>query len=197
MVTTTNIVTRIAERVDRPDLATRDPKEVFAWLFDEYARPLRGYLAGRVGSHVADDLVAETFLVALRRRTTYDPDQATVRSWLYGIATNLLRNHIRREERNFQLTTRAGAAEESVENHDSVVARRVDAAARTRVLADALAKLTEQDRDVLLLTSWAGLEPTEVAEAIGIPASTVRSRLHRLRRRLQALLTRSTEESTR
>jgi hypothetical protein len=46
--------------VERPDLAARDPKEIFARLFDEYARPLRGYLAGRVGAHVADDLVAET-----------------------------------------------------------------------------------------------------------------------------------------
>jgi RNA polymerase sigma factor (sigma-70 family) len=194
-VATTNTVTSIAERVDRPDLATQDPKEIFAWLFDEYARPLRSYLAGRVGTHVADDLVAETFLVALRRRSTYDPDQATVRSWLYGIATNLLRNHVRQEDRNFRLTARAGTAEESVENHDSVVARRVDAAARTRVLAGAMAKLSTQDRDVLLLTSWAGLEPSEVAEALGLPPSTVRSRLHRLRHRLQGLLTSSTEDA--
>jgi RNA polymerase sigma factor (sigma-70 family) len=188
-------VIHIAEHVDRPDLGTRDPKEVFARLFDEYARPLRSYLAGRVGTHVADDLVGETFLVALRRRATYDPEQASVRSWLYGIATNLLRNHVRQEERGFRLTAKAGAVEESVENHDSVVARRVDAEARMRTLAGALAKLSEQDRDVLLLTSWAGLEPSEVAVALGIPPSTVRSRLHRLRQRLQTLLTLSPEEN--
>ena len=63
-----------------------------------------------------------------------------------------------------------------------------------RVLAAELAGLSEQDRDVLLLTSWAGLEPAEVAEALGVPASTVRSRLHRVRHRLQALLV-PTEEN--
>ncbi|ALG08655.1 RNA polymerase sigma factor [Kibdelosporangium phytohabitans] len=191
------MVIHIGERAERPDLVTRDPKEVFAWLFDEHARPIRSYLAGRVGADVADDLVAETFLIALRRRTTYDPQQATVRSWLYGIATNLLRNHARREERGFRLTAKAGAAEPTVENHDTLVADRVDAAAHMRTLSAAMAKLSEQDRDVLLLTSWAGLEPAEVADALGIPASTVRSRLHRLRTRLQTLLTNSAKDAAR
>lgn len=193
--TTISYVNKTAEQRDRPDLVTRDPREVFAELFDEYAYPLRGYLAGRVGHVVADDLVGETFLVALRRRMSYDPAQASVRSWLYGIATNLLRNHVRQEERYFRLSARLGAGERSVENHDSLVAGRVDAAARLRTLAGALADLSEQDRDVLLLTSWAGLEPAEVAEALGMPASTIRSRLHRLRQRLQALLTVQNEEN--
>ncbi|QKV73018.1 RNA polymerase sigma factor [Amycolatopsis sp. Hca4] len=187
-------MTRIVERLDRPDLAARDPREIFARLFDEYAPPLRGYLAGRVGVHVADDLVAETFVVALRRRASYDPERAPVRGWLYGIATNLLRNHVRQEVRGFQLTARAGVEDRPAENHDAAVAGRVDAAARLRVLAAELAALSEQDRDVLLLTSWAGLEPAEVAEALGVPASTVRSRLHRVRHRLQALLV-PTEEN--
>lgn len=187
-------MTRIVDRPARPDLAARDPKEVFAWLFDEYARPLRSYLAGRVGVHVADDLVAETFVVALRRRATYDPAQAPIRGWLYGIATNLLRNHVREEVRGFQLTARVGTRDRPVEGHDAAVAGRVDAAARLRTLAGALSALSEPDRDVLLLTSWAGLEPAEVAEALGVPASTVRSRLHRVRHRLQALLV-PTEEN--
>jgi len=187
-------VTRIVERLDRPDLAARDPKEIFARLFDEYAPPLRGYLAGRVGVHVADDLVAETFVVALRRRASYDPAKAPIRGWLYGIATNLLRNHVRQEVRGFRLTAKAGVEDRPAENHDAAVAGRVDAAARLRVLAAGLAALSEQDRDVLLLTSWAGLEPAEVAEALGVPASTVRSRLHRVRHRLQAQLV-PTEEN--
>jgi RNA polymerase sigma-70 factor (ECF subfamily) len=59
-----------------------------------------------------------------------------------------------------------------------------------------LASLSEQERDVLLLTSWAGLEPIEVAAALGVPASTVRSRLHRVRQKLQAHL-RTTDEENR
>ncbi|MGW5721064.1 RNA polymerase sigma factor [Amycolatopsis sp. NPDC003865] len=113
---------------------------------------------------------------------------------LAAIATNLLRNHLRQEVRGFQLTAKAGAEERPEENHDTAVAGRVDAAARLRVLARELAALSEQDRDILLLTSWAGLEPAEVAEALGVPAGTVRSRLHRVRHRLQALLV-PTEEN--
>ncbi|WP_424923304.1 sigma factor-like helix-turn-helix DNA-binding protein [Amycolatopsis arida] len=52
-------------------------------------------------------------------------------------------------------------------------------------MAGALADLDAGDRDALLLTSWAGLDSTEVAEALGIPVGTVRSRLHRVRRRLR------------
>ena len=60
-----------------------------------------------------------------------------------------------------------------------MVADRVDADARVRALAAALAKLAGPDLDVLLLTSWAGLDSTEMAEALDIPVGTVRSRLHR------------------
>ena len=176
-----------------PDLGGADVAEVFARLFDTHARPLRGYLAGRVGEHAADDLVAETFLTALRRRDTYDPTQAPIRGWLYGIATNLVRTHVRQEIRGLRATAREHGrrADESGSGHDANVADRVDAQRSTQRLASALAELGQQERDVLLLTSWAGLEPAEVAAALGIPASTVRSRLHRVRRRLQAILAQS------
>lgn len=173
---------------DRPDLAGSDPRALFTRLFDEHARPLRSYLAGRVGEHTADDLVAETFLVALRRRRSYDPDQAPIRGWLYGIATNLLRNHLRQEIRGFQATARTRDDNQLTESPDSRVAERVDAETSMRSLAGALTDLSEEERDVLLLTSWAGLAPVEVAAALEVPASTVRSRLHRVRHKLRAQL---------
>ncbi|MBN6036172.1 sigma-70 family RNA polymerase sigma factor [Amycolatopsis sp. 195334CR] len=181
-----------APAADRPAL---DGPAAFEQLFDTYARPLRGYLAGRVGEHAADDLVAETFLIAWRKRAVYDPELAPIRGWLYGIATNLVRTHVRQEIRGLRATARAHRGREHTgEGHDALVADRVDAQRRMRLLAGALAKLTEQERDVLLLTSWAGLEPVEVATALGLPASTVRSRLHRLRHRLQTLLTQFPQE---
>ncbi|WP_153036132.1 RNA polymerase sigma factor [Amycolatopsis sp. YIM 10] len=184
-----------APSADRPVL---DGPASFAQLFDTYARPLRGYLAGRVGEHVADDLVAETFLIAWRKRAVYDPALAPIRGWLYGIATNLVRTHVRQEIRGLRATARAHGRREHIGDlgHDALVADRVDAQRRMRQLAGALTELTEQERDVLLLTSWAGLEPVEVAAALGLPASTVRSRLHRLRQRLQALLTQHSQEDS-
>ncbi|MEU4517848.1 sigma-70 family RNA polymerase sigma factor [Amycolatopsis sp. NPDC024027] len=171
---------------DRPDLGGPEPGPAFGRLFDAHAAQLRRYLARRVGAEPANDLVAETFLVALRRRETYRPELGTARSWLYGIATNLLRHHVRSELRGLQATARlARTGEVSHANHDGRVAEQVDAQVRAAQLAGALARLNPADRDTLLLVSWAGLEPGEVAEALGIPPGTVRSRLHRIRRWLR------------
>lgn len=170
---------------DRPYLGGPDVAGVFGRLFDQHAAPLHRYLARRVGPEIADDLVSEAFLVALRQRDTYDARQGTVRSWLYGIATNLMRRFVRQEERALRAGIRSMGREES---HDegARVADRVDAEVAVRGLAAALADLSPGDRDVLLLTSWAGLDSNEVAEALGIPVGTVRSRLHRVRKSLRA-----------
>lgn len=183
---TSSGVTRPKERIvddTRPNLTGEDPAAAFAALFDSHASALRGYLAGRVGVDTADDLVAETFLIALRKRTDYDPATASVRGWLYGIATNLLRNHTRTELRKYRATERLSA--EAVQSHDACVAAQVDA---QRQLARALPRLSEQERDLLLLTSWAGLDPSEIATALNLSASTVRSRLHRVREKLQTMI---------
>jgi RNA polymerase sigma-70 factor (ECF subfamily) len=66
-----------------------------------------------------------------------------------------------------------------------MIADRVDAQAMARQIAPAIADLSDGDRDVLFLTSWAELTTVEVAEALGIPVGTVRSRLHRIRRQLR------------
>jgi RNA polymerase sigma factor (sigma-70 family) len=172
---------------DRPYLGGPDPAVEFGRLFDTYARPLHGYLARRVGADSAHDLVSETFLVALNQRHAYDPRRGVVRSWLYGIATNLLRRQVRQEVRGLQAVARsAGHAPGHAASHEGRVADRLDAAALAARLAGALAELSEGDRDVLLLTSWAGFDSTEVADALGIPVGTVRSRLHRVRKWLRA-----------
>lgn len=172
---------------DRPYLGGPDPALEFGRLFDAYAASLHRYLARRVGPDTAHDLVSETFMVALNARHDYDPRRGVVRSWLYGIATNLLRRHVRTEVRALHATARAaGHAPGHVAGHDGRVAEAVDAQAMAARLAAALAMLPDGDRDVLLLTSWAGLDSTEVAAALGIPVGTVRSRLHRVRKWLRA-----------
>lgn len=172
---------------DRPYLGGPEPAVEFGRLFDVYARPLHRYLSRRVGAENAHDLVSETFLVALNQRHNYDPRRGAVRSWLYGIATNLLRRQVRQEVRSLQATARSLAQGSGPEaSHETRVADRLDAAAMATRLAGALAELSDGDRDVLLLTSWAGLDSTEVADALDIPVGTVRSRLHRVRKWLRA-----------
>lgn len=171
---------------DRPDLAGPDSAGEFGRLFDTYADQLYRYLSRRVGADTAHDLVSETFLAAFRQRRRYDPQAAVVRAWLYGIATNLARRHARQEVRALRALAKVDGRAGTQAGHDGQVADRVDAQAMARQLAPALADLSDGDRDVLLLTSWAELSTVEVAEALGIPVGTVRSRLHRVRRRLRA-----------
>ncbi|WP_173041784.1 RNA polymerase sigma factor [Phytohabitans flavus] len=75
-----------------------DPADL-AGVFDRYARDLLRYCTRRVGEQVAEDVVAETFLVAYEQRDRYDASRGEVLPWLYGIATNLLRRHRRTEIR--------------------------------------------------------------------------------------------------
>ncbi|MBL7501311.1 sigma-70 family RNA polymerase sigma factor [Frankia sp. CNm7] len=159
----------------------------FAALFDRHAPAIHRYLARRAGPQVADDLVASTFLVAFERRASYDGARADARPWLYGIASNLLGRFHRDEERRLRAYARAGVdglAEDGIER----ALERADAQASKRAVAAAVAELSPEDRDVLLLFAWAALSYAEIAEAVGIPLGTVRSRLNRARRRLRAAL---------
>lgn len=168
------------------DVCSGDPVVVFADLFDSYGPGLHRYLSRRVGD-AADDLVADTFLAALAGRAGFDADKGGPGPWLYGIATNLLRRHQRREIRGLAATGRmlAASAECSV-GPEGRVSDQVDAQRRVAHLATAIAALADADREVLLLSAWAGLSTTEVADALDIPVGTVRSRLHRVRRQLRA-----------
>jgi RNA polymerase sigma-70 factor (ECF subfamily) len=62
----------------------------FAGIFHRHFPEIHRYIARRLGPDAADDLAAETFLAAFRRRTKFDAERGAVRPWLYGIATNLI-----------------------------------------------------------------------------------------------------------
>ncbi len=167
--------------------------EAFAVLFDRYAADIHYYVARRLGTAAADDLVAETFLVAFRRRTTYDLRRPQARPWLYGIATTLIARQRRSEQRFYRALARTGVDPLPEPIADQVV-RRVAVQGQQRLLAAALAGLAQGDREVLLLVAWGGLAYEEIAEALQVPVGTVRSRLHRARRKVRQVL--SAERST-
>jgi RNA polymerase sigma factor (sigma-70 family) len=169
--------------------SARDP-ESFAILYDRHAATLHRYVARRLGESVADDIVAETFLCAFRKRDRFDPGtSADARPWLYGIAANLIGKHTRSEVRMLRAYARTGADPVLTPQatFDDALSRVAFAAAQ-RDLAQALAALAKGDREVLLLIAWADLSYAEVAAALGIPVGTVRSRLNRARTRVRAAL---------
>lgn len=161
--------------------------ERFGPLFDRHASAVHRYLARRIGSD-ADDLLAETFLIAFRRRATYRKLHVNVRPWLFGIATNVLRRHARQEQRRYRALARVPAdpGGEAYATDDAL--GRLDAQSLRRDLAAALAALKRGDRDVLLLSAWAELSYIEIAAVLNIPVGTVRSRLNRARRVTRAAL---------
>jgi RNA polymerase sigma-70 factor (ECF subfamily) len=159
------------------------PTDRFRRLFAATERDLLAYVLRRVDRpEDAADVVAETFLVAWRRVDALPPDDEA-RLWLYGVARRQLANQRRSRLRRSRLADRlraelpiALAGARSPEDH------------RAAAVRAALARLEEEDREILRLTSWEGLTPSEIAAVVGVPAVTVRSRLHRARKRLRAEL---------
>jgi RNA polymerase sigma factor (sigma-70 family) len=185
--------------VDAPDPEPTDAEVLagrpagFGMIFDRYARLLYGYCARRVGPDLAEDVVSETLLIAFEQRHRFDPTAQSARPWLFGIATNLLRNHRRTEVRGWRALARTGADPlDGIRRVTDGIAERanerVDAAQAVRAIAGALAAMPRGHRDVLLMYAWSGLDYAELAAALGLPIGTVRSRLHRARARLRQAL---------
>ena len=163
------------------------PTDRFTDLFDKYHGEIYRYVAGRLSASHADDLAAETFLVAFRDQAKLN-DAGQTRAWLYGIATNLIRRHHRDEERRYRALGRVGSHAEPADNDHERIISRVAAGVVQRELAAALQDLKPADRDVLLLVALADLGYAEVAVALGIPEGTVASRLNRARKAVRAAL---------
>ena len=165
-----------------------DP-DAFAVLFNRYADDIHRYAARRLGTEVADDLMAETFVIAFQQRRRYDLSRPHARPWLYGIVTNLVGQHRRAEARRLKALARVATTSPAEgEPLADRVAARVSAENSRGQLVGALAGLPARHRDVLLLIAWGDLDYAEAAEALGVPVGTVRSRLHRARTKLRAAL---------
>ncbi|MEV5343567.1 RNA polymerase sigma factor [Streptomyces sp. NPDC052676] len=164
--------------------------EAFAAIFDRYADDIHRYIARRLGSDTADDLTADTFVIAFQRRRRYDPAQGHARPWLYGIATNLVSRHRRDEARRLKALSRLASLAPGPEHGgpEAGVTDRLGAAGADGALAGALAALPARYRDVLLVIAWGELDYAEAARALGLPVGTVRSRLHRARTKLRRSL---------
>ncbi|MEV4513107.1 RNA polymerase sigma factor [Dactylosporangium sp. NPDC049525] len=171
---------------DLIEQAKRAP-ERFTAVFDRHYRQIYAYAARRLGPDLAEDVASETFLIAFDRRHTYDSARADVRAWLYGIASNLIARHARAETRRYKALAKVAGAPDAGDHADAV-AGRLDAMAVRGRLADALRRLPEPVRAVLLLVAWAGLNQQQAAAALDIPAGTARSRLHRARQEMRQAL---------
>jgi RNA polymerase sigma factor (sigma-70 family) len=160
--------------------------EAFGPIFDAYFAEIHRYVARRIGTDAADDIAAETFAIAFRRRGDYDTSRPNARPWLYGIATRLIGRHRRDERRKLRALERVAPDRDG--GHEDEVTVQVAMTQVRGPLAKALAALPAGQRDVLLLVVLADLAYEDVAAALDIPFGTVSSRLNRARRKLRKAL---------
>jgi RNA polymerase sigma factor (sigma-70 family) len=161
--------------------------DAFDEIFDAHARVVFAHALRVTGDrHQAEDVVSLTFLEAWRLREKLRGEVLSVRSWLLGIATNVLRNTARAARRHRAAMTRMPPREAVPDFSDEVVARIADAEQLAAVMR-ALGKLRRSEREVFTLCVWSGLGYAEAAAALGVPVGTIRSRLSRARGRLLTL----------
>ena len=160
-------------------------EEAFAELFGAHYPAVLAYGLRRVDPDTARDCAAETFLVAWRRLHAEPEDP---RSWLLAVARRVLANELRRQARAGRLTERM--AQDAVAGGRAVQSAHEDAdagGASGRVAA-ALARLSADDRELLLLIGWEQLDHAAAARVLGCSRTALKVRLHRARRRLAAHL---------
>jgi RNA polymerase sigma factor (sigma-70 family) len=186
LVLTRDVPRRAAIASDAELIAAsvHDP-DAFTELFERHWDGLYRFCLSRAGP-AGEDIAAEAFRVAFDRRRRYDARYSDARPWLFGIATNLLRDHFRAARREESKLERS-AALDTMPHNDAAL----DGLERQLLgphLAAALLDIPAADRDALLLMAWADLDYEQIAQALGIQLGTVRSRIYRARQRLRDYL---------
>lgn len=154
----------------------------FRDLYDAYGSSVLAYFKRRTDSETAKDCAAETFLVAWRRIDEV-PDDAL--PWLFGVARRVLANQRRSGGRMGRLLAKlAGLSPDFPVNPETVVLRRAEEAE----LLDAVNRLGQADRELLLLATWEELPHAQIGEVLGCSAHAVDQRVHRAVRRLARAL---------
>ncbi|MGW4779210.1 RNA polymerase sigma factor [Streptomyces filamentosus] len=167
----------------RARIRAGDP-DAFGSLFDDYARAVHHHAIRLTGDwSTAEDVLSLTFLEAWRLRGSVDPDGGSLRPWLLGIATNVVRNTRRAARRHEAAVSRLPREEALPDFADDLVGR-IDDAERVAALRAALSRLRRPEREVVALCVWSGLDYAAAAEALGVPVGTVRSQLSRARKKL-------------
>lgn len=153
---------------------------IFSSLYERHLGAVASYVARRTGPELSEDLTAEVFVRAFRKRAVFRDEHGSALPWLLGIANNLIADHRRAEQRRLELLRRLATARP--------VSPETSIGALGPELVDELLRIPAADRDTLLLVVWGELSYAEAATALGVPIGTIRSRIARARHRLGAAI---------
>jgi RNA polymerase sigma factor (sigma-70 family) len=150
-------------------------RDAFEELFARYRQPLYRFFRRRIANDArADDLMQETFLAVIRAKVRYEP-RSLVRTYLYGIALKQVMADRRWQAR--RPVTLLSDQEAATPQSEAPI-----------WVKQALSKLEEMDREILMLREYEELSYAEIAKLLHLPLNTVRSRLFRARLALKTLL---------
>jgi RNA polymerase sigma-70 factor (ECF subfamily) len=140
-------------------------------VYRTYGPELYGFAVNSLGDRgQAEDLVQEVFTRVWRHADSFDPDRASFRTWLYGIARNAIIDMKRKQSVRPQL------AASDPEEHEASFDEPLETALMRWQVQAALERLTPEHRQVIRLAHFQGLTLREIAERTGIPLGTVKSR---------------------
>ena len=168
---------------DEADRTFQMTEEAFRGFYELTARPVRAYLGRAIGDdRIADDLLQETYYRFLRVHVVFESDDHR-RNYLFRIATNLIQDHRRRPRLEVPVANETREAVASpVETHTA------DRAVQRIDLGRAMQRLKPRERSLLWLAYAQGCSHDEIAAAIGVKSSSLKSMLHRARHHLAELL---------
>ncbi len=159
--------------------------EDFERLYADEAPGLFSFLAYRTGDRaLAHDLLADAFERALRSRRRYEPSRGSGKTWLYAIALNVLRDHLRRVAAETRARDRMGGVTEAAPDPA------LETVGLRDELARALAALSPEEREAIALRFGAELTLPEIAAALREKLTTVEGRVYRALRKLRVALER-------
>jgi len=154
--------------------------EAFEALYRSSRDDVFGYVCGLLRDRsAAEDVTAQAFERAYRRRSTYNPKKGTHRAWLFGIARNAALDELRRRSRQAELVT-------DPEDVDAVTGdESAETAMRRATIRKAMDRLTPRERELVALKFFAGLQNTEIARVIGTSESNAGTKIHRVLEKLR------------
>jgi RNA polymerase sigma-70 factor (ECF subfamily) len=166
---------QVAERVAPTDgeliqRVARGDAGAFELLYRRYARPVFGLALRRLGDRMrAEDAVQETFAALWRSAKTYRPERGPGAPWLYAVARNAIVDRARHR-------TDAPTEVPDTASLELGPDERAEASFVSWRVHRALEGLPQSERDVIELAYWGGLSQSEVAQFLGIPLGTVKTR---------------------
>jgi RNA polymerase sigma-70 factor (ECF subfamily) len=167
-----------------PALVARGDEQALAELYDRFGRVAYG-VALRVlrDAALAEDAVQDAFMAVWRTAAGFDPDRGKASTWLLTLVHRRAVDVVRREERR-----RADVLDDAPVASGDATDEAAEVREERRRIQTALAKLPPDQREALELAYYGGLSQAELAERLGVPLGTIKSRMFTALSRLRDLL---------